>query len=31
MIAVQRAYELGQGFLDAEDDRVRSVLQTLGR
>lgn len=31
MIAVQRAYELGQGFLDAEDGRIRSVLQTLGR
>lgn len=31
MIAVQRAYELGQGFLDAEDDRVRSAVQTLGR
>jgi flagellar basal-body rod protein FlgF len=31
MIAVQRAYEMGQGFLDAEDGRIRSVVQTLGR
>lgn len=31
MIAVQRAYEAGQNFLDAEDARVRSVTQTLGR
>lgn len=31
MIAVQRAYEMGQGFLDAEDNRIRSVTQTLGR
>jgi flagellar basal-body rod protein FlgF len=31
MIEVQRAYELGQKFLDAEDDRVRGVIQTLGR
>jgi flagellar basal-body rod protein FlgF len=31
MITVQRAYELGQTFLDQEDRRVRSVLQTLGR
>jgi flagellar basal-body rod protein FlgF len=31
MIAVQRAYELGQKFLDAEDERVRGVIQTLGR
>lgn len=31
MIAVQRAYELGQSFLDQEDARVRNVLQTLGR
>ncbi|WP_136644730.1 flagellar hook-basal body complex protein [Tabrizicola sp. YIM 78059] len=31
MIEVQRAYELGQKFLDAEDERVRSVVQTLGR
>ena len=31
MIEVQRAYELGQKFLDAEDERVRGVIQTLGR
>ncbi len=31
MIAVQRAYELGQTFLDREDARVRGVIQTLGR
>ncbi|RUS59754.1 flagellar hook-basal body complex protein [Pseudorhodobacter sp. E13] len=31
MIAVQRAYELGQGFLDKEDERMRSVIQALGR
>lgn len=30
MIAVQRAYELGQGFLDREDERMKSVIQTLG-
>jgi flagellar basal-body rod protein FlgF len=31
MILVQRAYEMGQGFLDREDNRTRSVIQTLGR
>ncbi len=31
MIAVQRAYELGQTFLDREDARVRAVIDTLGR
>jgi flagellar basal-body rod protein FlgF len=31
MITVQRAYELGQKFLDSEDERVRGVIQTLGR
>lgn len=31
MIEVQRAYEMGQGFLDSEDQRIRAVLQTLGR
>jgi len=31
MIEVQRAYEMGQKFLDAEDQRVRGVIQTLGR
>lgn len=31
MIEVQRAYEMGQKFLDAEDERVRGVIQALGR
>lgn len=31
MIEVQRAYELGQGFLDREDQRVRGVVQALGK
>ena len=31
MIQIQRAYELGQGFLDKEDQRIRNVLSTLGR
>ncbi|WP_114964763.1 flagellar hook-basal body complex protein [Alkalilacustris brevis] len=31
MIEVQRAYELGQQFLDREDERIRGVIQTLGR
>lgn len=31
MIEVQRAYEMGQKFLDSEDSRARTVLQTLGR
>lgn len=31
MIEVQRAYELGQRFLDAEDERQRNVIRTLGR
>ncbi len=31
MIAVQRAYELGQKFLDTEDARHKSVIETLGR
>ncbi len=30
MIEVQRAYELGQGFLEREDERVRSFLQSVG-
>ncbi len=30
MIEVQRAYEMGQGFLDKEDERIRGVLRTLG-
>ncbi|WP_151718871.1 flagellar hook-basal body complex protein [Gemmobacter serpentinus] len=31
MIDVQRSYELGQSFLDREDERLRGVIQTLGR
>lgn len=31
MIEVQHAYEMGQGFLDSEDQRIRAVIQTLGR
>ncbi len=31
MIAVQRAYELGQGLLDREDARIRNVIQTVTR
>lgn len=31
MIEVQRAYELGQSFLDAEDQRVRAFLRTAGQ
>ena len=31
MVAVQRAYELGQSFLDAEDQRIRSALTALTR
>lgn len=31
MIQVQRAYELGQSFLDQEDKRMRGVIDTLGR
>jgi flagellar basal-body rod protein FlgF len=30
MIEVQRAYELGASFLDAEDQRVRDFLRTAG-
>ncbi len=30
MIEVQRAYELGQNFLDREDERIRAVVRTLG-
>lgn len=29
MIEVQRAYELGQTFLDREDERVRSTIRTV--
>ncbi len=31
MISVQRAYEMGQNFLNQEDQRMKSVIQTLGR
>ena len=31
MIEVQRAYELGQSFLDAENDRVREALRAMTR
>lgn len=31
LIAVQRAYENGQKFLEGEDQRIRNVVQTLGR
>ena len=31
MIEVQRAYELGQSFLDKEDERIRSALRALGK
>ncbi len=31
MIEVQRAYELGQAFLDREDERMRSLMQTMNR
>ncbi len=31
MIEVQRAYEMGQGFLEREDERIRTVMTTLGR
>jgi len=30
MIEVQRAYELGQNFLDKEDERMRGFLRTVG-
>ena len=31
MITVQRAYEQGQRLLEREDERIRNVIQTLGR
>lgn len=31
MIEVQRAYELGQSFLDQEDRRLADAVQTMGR
>lgn len=30
MIEIQRAYEMGQAFLEREDDRIRSVTRALG-
>jgi len=29
MIEVSRAYEMGQGFLESEDDRIRKTIQAL--
>lgn len=31
MIEVQRAYELGQTFMEKEDERIRNVFQAIGR
>lgn len=31
MVEVQRAYETGQSFLDAEDQRIRDAIKTLTR
>ena len=31
MIEVQRAYEMGQKFIEREDERIRNVVQTLGK
>ena len=31
MIEVQRAYEMGQSFLDSENERVRAALETFLR
>ncbi len=31
LIEVQRSYELGQKFLDREDERIRAVIRTLGQ
>ncbi len=31
LIEVQRAYELGQGLMEREHDRMTSMIQTLGR
>jgi flagellar basal-body rod protein FlgF len=31
MISVQRAYEQGQSFLDAEDERLRNMIQVMSR
>ena len=31
MIEVQRAYELGQTFMEKEDERIRGVIKALGQ
>ena len=31
MIEVQRSYEMGQSFLEAEDERIRAAVKTLIR
>lgn len=31
LIEVQRAYELGRSFMEKENDRIRSVIDTLGK
>ena len=31
MIEVQRAYELGQSFMDKEDERIRGAIRALGK
>jgi len=31
LIEVQRAYEMGQTFLEKEDERMRSIFRTIGR
>ncbi|MCF7698845.1 flagellar hook-basal body complex protein [Loktanella sp. M215] len=31
MIEVQRAYEMGQSFLETEDNRIRGVIQAISR
>ncbi|WP_298437092.1 flagellar hook-basal body complex protein [uncultured Jannaschia sp.] len=31
MIAVQNAYEMGQGFMDREDQRMRSIMRLMDR
>jgi flagellar basal-body rod protein FlgF len=30
MVEVQRAYEMGQAFLDREDERLRGMIRTIG-
>ena len=31
MIEVQRAYESGKALIDGEDDRMRTIIKTLGQ